>query len=58
MQQLVEGWPLNLSDSNGMLLVGAAVSGGILLRSLGGFRQRKVFFMAGLALGIIGARLL
>jgi hypothetical protein len=42
----------------GLLLVGGAVSAGILLRDLGGFRRRRVWFAAGLGLGIVGARLL
>jgi mannose/fructose/N-acetylgalactosamine-specific phosphotransferase system component IIC len=52
------GWPLDLADSNGLLLVGGAVSGGILLRSLGGFRRRGLVFAAALALGVASARLL
>lgn len=51
-------WPLPEGDTTGLLLVGGAVSAGILLRSLGGFRRRKVLFVAGMALGIIGTRLL
>jgi hypothetical protein len=37
--------------------VGGAVSAGILLRSLGGFRRRRVLFAVGIALGVAGARL-
>jgi len=55
---LTSAWPLPANDTMGMLLVGGAVSAGILLRSLGGFRRRKVLFAAGLALGILGARFL
>jgi len=51
-------WPLGQGDSGGLLLVGAAVSGGILLRVLGGFRRRRLLFVAGLAAGILGARFL
>jgi len=51
-------WSLESPDSLGLLLVGGAASAGILLRDLGGFRRRKVWFAAGLALGILGARLL
>jgi mannose/fructose/N-acetylgalactosamine-specific phosphotransferase system component IIC len=51
-------WPLSARDSIGLLLVGAAVSCGILLRSLGGFRRRKVLFAAGLALGLLWVRYL
>lgn len=56
--RLAGGWPMSVSDSKGLLLVGAAVSGGILLRSLGGFQRRRILFVAGLAAGIIGARFL
>lgn len=55
---LVARWPLSPSASTGLVLVGGAVSAGILLRDLGGFRRRRVWFAAGLALGIVGARLL
>lgn len=55
---LAAWWPLPEDDTTGLLLVGGAVSAGILLRSLGGFRRRKVLFVAGMALGIIGTRLL
>lgn len=58
VERVASAWPLGISDSHGLLLVGAAVSGGILLRSLGGFRRRRILFVAGLAMGIIGARLL
>jgi mannose/fructose/N-acetylgalactosamine-specific phosphotransferase system component IIC len=55
---LVTRWPLPLAASTGLVLVGGAVSAGILLRDLGGFRRRRIWFAAGLALGIAGARLL
>jgi mannose/fructose/N-acetylgalactosamine-specific phosphotransferase system component IIC len=55
---LSEAWPLDAQDSVGLLMVGGAVSAGILLRSLGGFRRRKILFAAGLALGLMGARFL
>lgn len=51
-------WPVRLSDSLGLVLVGAAVSAGVLLRSLGGFRRRKVLFAIGLAVGVLGPRFL
>ena len=44
--------------ARGLLLVGGAVSAGILLRDVGGFRRRRVAFVAGLALGILGTRFL
>jgi mannose/fructose/N-acetylgalactosamine-specific phosphotransferase system component IIC len=55
---MAQAWPLDARDSSGLLLVGGAVSAGILLRSLGGFRRRRLLFAVGLALGILGARLL
>ena len=51
-------WPLSVEASTGLLLVGAAVSLGILLRDLGGFGARRVLFVAGMALAIVGARIL
>jgi len=51
-------WALSPSASMGLLLVGGAASAGILLRDLGGFRRRKTWFAAGLALGVLGARFL
>ncbi len=58
VRTLATGWPLDAPDTLGLLMVGGAVSAGILLRSLGGFRRRKVLFAAGLALGLVGARFL
>jgi mannose/fructose/N-acetylgalactosamine-specific phosphotransferase system component IIC len=55
---LAQAWPLGAEDSVGLLLVGGAVSTGILLRSLGGFRRRRLYFMGGVALGILGAHFL
>lgn len=55
---LAARWPLGRSASLGLLLVGGAVSAGILLNDLGGFRRRKVWFTAGLAIGLLGSRLL
>jgi len=51
-------WPLGAEASSGLLLVGAAVSLGILLRDLGGFRARRVLFVAGVALALVGGRFL
>jgi hypothetical protein len=55
-QHAVTVWPLGEADSAGLLLVGGAVSAGIMLRSLGGFRRRRVLFTAGLAIGLVGSR--
>jgi mannose/fructose/N-acetylgalactosamine-specific phosphotransferase system component IIC len=51
-------WSFAPSASLALLLVGGSVSVGILLRDLGGFRRRRVLLVAGLALGILGARFL
>ena len=51
-------WPLDRPSSVGLLLVGGAVSAGILLNDLGGFRARKAWFTGGLALGLLGSQLL
>lgn len=55
---VVESWPMDERSSVALLLVGGAVSAGILLNDLGGFRRRKVWFTAGLAAGLLGSRLL
>lgn len=57
VRRLAARWPLGLDDTRGLLLVGAAVSTGILLRSFGGFR-RGILFLGGLAVGVAGAFLL
>jgi PTS system mannose-specific IIC component len=50
-------WPLSQADTRGLLLVGGAVSLGVLLRSYGGVRRRGVLFaggaIAGAALGML-----
>ncbi len=55
---LASAWPLDAGDSLGLVFVGGAVSAGILLRSLGGFRRRRVLFAIGIAFGLLGARFL
>lgn len=55
VRPFARAWPLGAPDSVGLLLVGGAVSAGILLRSLGGFRRRRLYFVTGVALGILGA---
>lgn len=55
---VAHAWPLGLTDSMGLLLVGGAASAGIFLRSLGGFRARPGLFLAGVVLGLLGGRLL
>ncbi|MDA0329547.1 MAG: PTS sugar transporter subunit IIC [Gemmatimonadetes bacterium] len=55
---LTQHWPLSTGPSIGLVLVGGAVSAGVLLHDLGGFRKRRLWFVAGLALGIVGTRFL
>jgi len=56
--KLASFWPLGQADTLGMLLVGAAVSVGILLRSFGGLARRLTLFAVGLAAGVAGGLLL
>jgi mannose/fructose/N-acetylgalactosamine-specific phosphotransferase system component IIC len=51
-------WPLQPTDTRGLLLVGAAVSAGVLLRALGGYRRLRMLFIAGMAAALVGVRLL
>lgn len=55
---LVGAWPLGGADSRGLLLVGGAISAGVLLRAVGGFRANRILFAAGMALAVVGARFL
>lgn len=55
---LSSAWPLEPADTRGLLLLGAAVSAGVLLRTLGGYRRLRMLFVAGMALAMVGARLL
>lgn len=49
-------WPLDTAASVGLVLVGASVSLGILLRDFGGFKTHRVRLVVGIALGLLGAR--
>jgi hypothetical protein len=51
-------WPLTEANTRGLLLVGAAVSLGILLRSYGGIRRRGILYAVGLSAGALGGMLL
>jgi mannose/fructose/N-acetylgalactosamine-specific phosphotransferase system component IIC len=51
-------WPLTEANTRGLLLVGATVSLGILLRSYGGIRRRGILFAVGLSAGALGGLLL
>jgi mannose/fructose/N-acetylgalactosamine-specific phosphotransferase system component IIC len=58
VRRLAGGWPLGPADTRALLLVGATVSTGILLRSFGGLERRGILFLGGLAAGIAGGLLL
>jgi hypothetical protein len=58
VERLAVRWPLGQPDTLGLLLVGAAVSVGIMLQSFGGFQRRRVLFVTGLIGGMIGGLLL
>jgi len=47
-------WSLSAADTRGFLLVGGAVSLGILIRGYGGLRRRGLLFGTGLVLGALG----
>jgi mannose/fructose/N-acetylgalactosamine-specific phosphotransferase system component IIC len=51
-------WPLGEADTRGLLLVGGAVSMGVLLRSWGGFARRGALFAAGAIAGAVMGALL
>jgi PTS system mannose-specific IIC component len=55
---LAATWPLAAEATQGLLLVGGAVSVGILLRDFGGLRRRLAAFIAGLVLVGLGVGLL
>jgi mannose/fructose/N-acetylgalactosamine-specific phosphotransferase system component IIC len=58
VRRLGGSWPLGPDDTRGLLLVGATVSTGILLRSFGGLDRRAFLFLGGLAAGVVGGLLL
>lgn len=52
-----ESWPLSPSATGGILMAGAAISLGALLRAIGGWEHRRALFLSGLALGLAVAAL-
>ncbi|MFQ5536918.1 MAG: PTS sugar transporter subunit IIC [Gemmatimonadota bacterium] len=58
MEPFTDLWTWHLHHTLAVILVGGAVSAGIFLRGVGGFRRRRILFVLGLALGILGGRLL
>jgi PTS system mannose-specific IIC component len=58
VRTLAAAWPIPADDTHGLLLVGGAVSVGILLRDLGGFTRHQVAIATGFVLAALGAGLL
>ena len=54
---LASRWPLPYDTTVALVLVGASVHLGALLRGFGGWRSRRVVFFVGLLAGIVGASL-
>ena len=50
-------WTLGYGPTVGIVLVGASIHLGALLKGFGGWRSRRVVFMVGVAAGIVGAYL-
>ena len=55
VRALASAWPIPADDTHGLLLVGAAVSVGILLGDLGGFRRHRGALAAGFVIALLGA---
>jgi mannose/fructose/N-acetylgalactosamine-specific phosphotransferase system component IIC len=55
VRTLAAAWPIPADDTHGLLLVGAAVSVGILLRDFGGFTRHQVAIGTGFVLAALGA---
>ena len=53
----VSRWPLSYETTVALVLVGASVHLGALLRGFGGWKSRRAVFMVGLVAGIVGASL-
>ena len=54
---LVSRWPLPHETTVALVLVGAAVHLGALLKGFGGWQSRRAVFLVGLVAGIVGAYL-
>ena len=54
---LASRWPLPYETTVALVLVGASVHLGALLRGFGGWKSRRVVFVVGLLAGIVGASL-
>ncbi len=54
---LASRWPLPYETTVALILVGAFVHLGALLRGFGGWKSRRAVFLVGLVAGIVGAYL-
>jgi mannose/fructose/N-acetylgalactosamine-specific phosphotransferase system component IIC len=54
---LASRWPLPYETTVALILIGASVHLGALLRGFGGWKSRRTVFLVGLAAGIVGAYL-
>ena len=54
---LASRWPLPYETTMALILIGASVHLGALLRGFGGWRSRRAVFLVGLVAGIVGAYL-
>ena len=54
---LASRWPLSYETTTALVLVGASVHLGALLRGFGGWKSRRVVFLVGLVAGVVGAYL-
>jgi mannose/fructose/N-acetylgalactosamine-specific phosphotransferase system component IIC len=54
-QVVGDAWPLGMSATLGLLVVGACVPAGAFMESLGGWRRRKTIFAVGLAGFLLGS---
>lgn len=54
---LGSSWALGYGPTMGVILLGASIHLGALLRSLGGWPSRRIVFMVGVVAGIVGAYL-
>ncbi len=53
----VTRWPLPYETTVALVLIGAAVHLGALLKGFGGWKSRRAVFLVGLVAGIVGASL-
>ena len=54
---LASRWPLPYETTVALILIGASVHLGALLRGFGGWKNRRAVFLVGLVAGIVGAYL-